>query len=635
MARNAKDVERECGQFLERLERQYERAEDQQRRSKTTSATVTARMGEEPDEGMDAPKARAEAAAQEKAPRKAVEIPQAEAAQDAPAEGAAPEKPEPEPIEEKRIDAPDEPGDSAADGTYDEVYEEYGGEDYEEAGEDEGDEETGPDFAQVMKENLAKAGGLLSALGAKVKSGSKKLASRLRKEDSIEEEDFDEYEEPPCEPQKGEELMGEQPEMIEADDAPTEPEKGEEITDAQPEKAEEAADKQPEAENVEAVPATRPEAEKGKETADAQTDRAEETADAADAPADVAPIESPAAAGLSLEMPFEPEEEEFEEDAPKADLLFGLRSLFSRKKKKAGEVEEDGEEYEGDEEADEEETEEDDEEYEEDEPSVGFKGRLKSLFGRKKVEDDEDEDEDEDEYEDGEEEDDGDDASAAPINQKKERTMNMEDNQKSLSELLAEGMSDTPSLSRRERRALSAAGDGEKKNAAKDVADDLEMDLSDRAVEDEPTVEFHPVHKASRKPLDELDYEDEDEDDYDDEDEEEEEEVKTRKRREKTKKKEKKRYEEDDEDDYDDEDDDYDEDDEEDDEEDDDDEEEETSFVKRLLGFFKGLLAVALIVLLAVFALRLLEASGRVSLDWLRNGVGERLPFVTPVFPKP
>ena len=46
MARNAKDVERECGQFLEKLERQYERAEDQQRRSKTTSATVTARMGE-------------------------------------------------------------------------------------------------------------------------------------------------------------------------------------------------------------------------------------------------------------------------------------------------------------------------------------------------------------------------------------------------------------------------------------------------------------------------------------------------------------------------------------------------------------------------------------------------------------
>ena len=115
MARNAKDVERECGQFLEKLERQYERAEDQQRRSKTTSATVTARMGEEPDAQKEAPKARAEAIAQEKAPRKP-EIPQQEAPKEetgtpkeAAAESAA------EPAEEKRIDAPDQPEEAPAD----------------------------------------------------------------------------------------------------------------------------------------------------------------------------------------------------------------------------------------------------------------------------------------------------------------------------------------------------------------------------------------------------------------------------------------------------------------------------------------------------------------------------------------
>lgn len=221
--------------------------------------------------------------------------------------------------------------------------------------------------------------------------------------------------------------------------------------------------------------------------------------------------------------------------------------------------------------------------------------------------------------------------------------MNMEDNQKSLSELLAEGMSDTPSLSRRERRALNAAGESDKKNAAKEVADDLEMNLSENPVEEEPTLEFHPVHKreeekraplhkSPRKVLDDLDYEDED-----DEEDEEEEDVKPSRRKEK--KKDKKRYEDDeddyddDEDEYDDEDDDYDEDEE--DEEDEDDDEEESSFVKRLLGFFKGLLAVALIVLLVVFVLRLLEAGGRISLDWLRSGVGERLPFVNSVFPKP
>ena len=219
--------------------------------------------------------------------------------------------------------------------------------------------------------------------------------------------------------------------------------------------------------------------------------------------------------------------------------------------------------------------------------------------------------------------------------------MNMEDNQISLSELLAEGMSDTPSLSRRERRALNAAGESEK-NAAKEVADDLEMDLSENPVEEEPTVEFHPVHKreeekraplhkSPRKVLDELDYEDED--DEDDEDDEEEDVKPTRR---KEKKKDKKRFEDDEDDEYDDEyDDDEDDEYDDEDEEDEDDDEEESSFVKRLLGFFKGLLAVALIVLLVVFVLRLLEAGGRISLDWLRSGVGERLPFVNSVFPKP
>lgn len=695
MARNARDVERECGQFLERLERQYERAEDQQRRSKTTSATATARMGEELEGEREAPKARAEvtavkenaprpaviAPAQENAPRTAADAPAQEDMPVEPQEPAEPIAPEPSnaPEEtEQRIDAPDEPETSFEDGEYEDEPEDYGGEDYSEAEEleeDDGEEEQGPDFAQVVKENLAKAGGLLSALGARVKSGSRKLASRLRREDSIEAEDFDEYEELPYEPEKGEEMTEAESESEEALSAATVPEHGEaQETDGQAEQPEQATDAAPakaqEAQTVADVPehseaqetsgrAEQPEQATDTAPGDGQEAQAiadvPEPTDAADVPD--APV---SAVNTQIETPYEPEEEEeeFEEEAPKADLLGGIKSLFARKPKKAAEDEEEDEyeddgdesdeEYEDDEEADEEEIEEDDEEYEEDEPSVGFAGRIRSLFRRKR--DEEEDEEDEDEYEDDDEadeddEDDEDDAPAdAPVHQNKERTMNMEDNQKSLSELLAEGMSDTPSLSRRERRALSAAGEAEKKNAAKDVADDLEMNLSERAVEEEPTVEFHPVHKSARKTLDELDYEDED--DYDDEDDEEEEE-KPRKRKEKAKDKKKdkkKRFDEDDEDDDeddydDDEDDDYDdeddEDEDEDDEDDEDDDEEETSFIKHLLGFFKGLLAVALIVLLAVFVLRLLEASGRVSLDWLRNGVGERLPFVNSVFPKP
>ena len=62
--------------------------------------------------------------------------------------------------------------------------------------------------------------------------------------------------------------------------------------------------------------------------------------------------------------------------------------------------------------------------------------------------------------------------------------------------------------------------------------------------------------------------------------------------------------------------------------------EESVSFGKRLLRFFRGLLIVVLVLLIAVLALRQLEANGRISLDVLRNSIGVLVPL-DKVFPTP
>ncbi|MEA5069897.1 MAG: hypothetical protein VB067_12955, partial [Christensenellaceae bacterium] len=58
------------------------------------------------------------------------------------------------------------------------------------------------------------------------------------------------------------------------------------------------------------------------------------------------------------------------------------------------------------------------------------------------------------------------------------------------------------------------------------------------------------------------------------------------------------------------------------------------SFGKRVLRFFKGLLIVALLLLVAVIALRQLEANGTLSLNWMRRSVGVLVPL-DGVFPAP
>ncbi len=58
------------------------------------------------------------------------------------------------------------------------------------------------------------------------------------------------------------------------------------------------------------------------------------------------------------------------------------------------------------------------------------------------------------------------------------------------------------------------------------------------------------------------------------------------------------------------------------------------SFGKRVLRFFKGLLIIALLLLVAVIALRQLEANGKLSLNWMRNSVGVLVPL-DGVFPVP
>jgi len=181
---------------------------------------------------------------------------------------------------------------------------------------------------------------------------------------------------------------------------------------------------------------------------------------------------------------------------------------------------------------------------------------------------------------------------------------------------------DQPSLSRRERRALAEASENR-------AADQKELNLDARAAvfEDDPTVEFKPIRDAKddgrsapranvrptrQKPV------------FIDDDDEEDDDGMVRRPPAKLQKESKRRvYDDDDdyyEDDYDDE---Y------------ESEYEEGSFGKRFLGFLKGLILIALLLLLAVLALRLTEANGAISLDGLRDSVGGYIPYVNEVFPAP
>ena len=195
----------------------------------------------------------------------------------------------------------------------------------------------------------------------------------------------------------------------------------------------------------------------------------------------------------------------------------------------------------------------------------------------------------------------------------------MDNKQKSMTELMAEGMSETPSLSRRERRMLNEAAGA--KTPAKEAAPALSDDSADV---EEPTVEYKPVRTRPPKKAPVV----LDDDDDDDEDDEEEEEVK--KPAKAPKKKAKRPV-------YDDDDDDDDEDEDEDDEDidDEDDDEDDISVSKRIFGFIRALLAILLVLILLVITLRVGEAGGYLKLDWLRNGLGSRVSFVNTLFPEP
>jgi hypothetical protein len=198
----------------------------------------------------------------------------------------------------------------------------------------------------------------------------------------------------------------------------------------------------------------------------------------------------------------------------------------------------------------------------------------------------------------------------------------------SLTDQLYEDLEQQPTMSRRERRALAAAQQKEKGE------DDL-------PAVDEPTALFtmSRKHEDEEKPVRAGRVEDEDDEGEDD--------VKPVKVR-KARKAKKPAYEEDDGDDededekparkkerkvYQEDEDDEDEDDLEMDEYDDDDE--SMGFGKRLLAFLKGLIVIALILLLSILALRVAEANHQISLDGVRNTVGGVVPFVNQIFPEP
>ncbi len=317
----------------------------------------------------------------------------------------------------------------------------------------------------------------------------------------------------------------------------------------------------------------------------------------------------------------------------------------------------------------------------------GFFNKIQSLISRRRAEsEDDDSDEDEEESTDDadEAEAEGESEEIVPRDSAEEpsqataETMKaaqdakdmegemkkMDNNRKSMTEMMAEGMTETPSLSRRERRMLAEAANAGANAAAaqkEKVEDDLDR-LSDAISEDEqPTVEYKPVRTKAKKPVVQLedengDDEDEEEeapkakkaarpekarsifDDEDDEDEEEEEEEedeapKTKKPSRVSKKR--PVYDDDDDDDEDDEDEEDEDEDDDLDEDEDDDDEDEIGAGKRVFGFLKALIAIALLLALIILALRIAEAGNYISLDWLRDGIGDRIGFVNTLFPNP
>ncbi len=194
----------------------------------------------------------------------------------------------------------------------------------------------------------------------------------------------------------------------------------------------------------------------------------------------------------------------------------------------------------------------------------------------------------------------------------------MDNNQKSMTELMAEGMRETPSLSRRERRMLNEAAGV--KTPSKEAAPALN---DDSAEVEEPTVEYKPVRTRPPKKAPVVLNDDEDDDDDEDDEEEVKKPVKA------VKKKAKRPV-------YDDDDDEEEEDEDEDDEDiDDDDDDDDISVSKRIFGFIRALLAIVLVLALLVIALRVGEAGGYFKLDWLRDNLGSRVSFVNTLFPEP
>jgi len=232
--------------------------------------------------------------------------------------------------------------------------------------------------------------------------------------------------------------------------------------------------------------------------------------------------------------------------------------------------------------------------------------------------------------------------------------------QKSMTELMAEGLNDTPTLSRRERRMLAEAAEAKNNAESSTLSEDLTQ-TEEGVVDDTPTQEYTPVRTQQTPAKKPVILPDDDE-----EDEEEEEEVPVKPAKKSSKKAAKKapkkqlppeddEDEDEDEDDEDEEvqpkrgrksakrpvydDDDEDEDDEDDDDdddyEDDDEDEEEVSFGTRVLGFLKALLVIVLLILLVILALRLAEAGGHINLEPLRAKVGSSVPFIHTLFPAP
>ena len=199
----------------------------------------------------------------------------------------------------------------------------------------------------------------------------------------------------------------------------------------------------------------------------------------------------------------------------------------------------------------------------------------------------------------------------------------------SLTELLAADLDDQPVPSRRARKAsgserpVSKVEQPELLTGEDDhmvIGDIWESDLP----VDEPTLEFRPLRQPEGQPKRRAVEVDEEPANA----------IPVRSRRERVKpepdrRKPERRIYSDDDYDYDDE---YDGDDYDDDY--DDDEDDSVGIGHYILGFFKGIILIGLILLLIVLGLRQMESSGILSLNWLRDLVGGVVPIEN-VFPEP